>query len=442
MQIIKPVPSEYLIDQVSGKFGQAELIAFPTSTQETAEFLKQASDLSKKVITIGSGTGLVGGLVSTEDNYLLSTRRLKNIVSLDEETLTLTVGSGVTLAEIRDFLIETPYFYAPDPGSKEATIGGNAATNAGGMRAIKYGVTRDNIRGIEVVLSDGRVLQVGGLNNKSSSGFDLKNLFIGSEGTLGVITKLQLKLRPRPLQESHLLIGFSALEDLAPVIYQILASPVMPTALEFVEKAAFAYGAKVVEASLPAVAGDYFLLLTVDGTDTAELTQELTLISQLAIESGALETYPLVGEEAVATWLLRDNIVLGVKATSSYEPYDLVVPINQITQAILQLQTLAEEHQLETVFFGHAGDGNIHLTVLQGSLENEQWTRRLKAYNEAVYQTIQNLGGLPSAEHGIGTLKKDYLLNTLGVDQLQLMRQIKQALDPTNTLNPGKIFDI
>lgn len=442
MKLIKPVPEIFLIDQVTGKSGLAELIAFPENAQDTADFLKDASKQGKKVITIGSGTGLVGALQSKAGHYLLSTEKINKIISIDEETLTLTVESGVTLAEIRDFLAETPYFYAPDPGSKEATIGGNAATNAGGMRAIKYGVTRDNIRGIEVVLSDGRILQLGGLNNKSSSGFDLKDLFIGSEGTLGVITRLQLKIRPRPLQERHMLIGFKDLKDLSPVIFQILASPITPTALEFVEKAGFSYGAKVVDATLPAIAGEFFLLLTVDGTVVADLEQELAVIEVMALEAGAVSTRLIAGQEAIDTWLLRDHIVLGVKATSVYEPYDLVVPVNQIATAILRLQELAGIHLVEAVFFGHAGDGNIHLTVLKGAIAEQQWVERLANYNEAVYQVIHELGGLPSAEHGIGTMKKQYLLNTLGEDHIKLMRQVKLAIDPTNTLNPGKIVDL
>lgn len=262
----KNVPAVYLQNKITGEIGNAAGIFYPTNTAEVVECVKTVNEKKQKLITIGGFTGLTGATFASQGEVLVCLKQMRQIIELDQKTLTLTVQAGVTLAEIQTYLEQTPYFYAPDPGSKEATIGGTAATNAGGMRAIKYGVTRDNIRGMEVVLADGTLILVGGLNNKASSGYDLKDLFIGSEGTLGIITKLQLKLRPRPVTTQSVLIGFNDLNELAPAVYQILASSVTPTALEFFEKSGLAFASNLLEIPLPNVAGDAFLLLTVDGS--------------------------------------------------------------------------------------------------------------------------------------------------------------------------------
>lgn len=441
MEIITEIPMELLTDPVSGQLSQAELMAYPENAQDVSDLLKKAGKNKRKVISMGSATGLVSGLSSKKDNYILNLSKMNKIISLDEETLTLTVEAGTKLGEIRDYLSHTNYFYAPDPGSKEATIGGNAATNAGGMRALKYGVSRDNIRGMEVVLSDGRIIELGGLNNKSSSGYNLINLFIGSEGTLGVITKLQLKIRPKALFEGHLLVGFSKLNDLAPVIYKILSSQIRPTALEFVDRKSFNLSQRVIEVNLAEIEGDYFLLLTVDGSRQQDVSQELEELARLASENGAIQTRILSEQEALETWLLRDSIMLGGRDISVLEPYDLVVPINQITQTVLELEELALKLNVQAYFFGHAGDGNIHMIVLKADLTEAEWNEQLAAFNPEVYQIIKKNGGLPAAEHGIGTMKKDILLDNLGSDIISLMKDIKKTIDPMNILNPGKIFD-
>ncbi|GMA54284.1 hypothetical protein GCM10025857_56410 [Alicyclobacillus contaminans] len=226
MEIKQVVPEELLTSNAHElEPGQAELIGYAESTEDVSDFIKKANEAGKKVITIGAHTGLTGATYPHKDEWFLSLAKMTDIISLDKETLTLNVQAGVTLAQIREYLADTPYFYAPDPGEKSATIGGTVGTNAGGMRAIKYGVTRDNVRGYDVVLANGDIIHAGSLNQKNSSGYDLKDLFIGSEGTLGVITELQLKLTTRPRFESSMLVGFEKLEDLAPTVYEILNSP-------------------------------------------------------------------------------------------------------------------------------------------------------------------------------------------------------------------------
>lgn len=434
------VPEEYLTNKVTGEIGHARGIVYPTTTAEVMEYVKVAHQNEQKIITIGGYTGLTGATFATNGELLLSLKKMQQIINLDPQTLTLTVEAGVTLQAIQDHLASTPYFYAPDPGSKEATIGGTAATNAGGMRAVKYGVTRDNIRGMEVVLADGSLVSVGGLNNKASSGYDLKDLFIGSEGTLGIITQLQLKLRPKPQTTRSLLIGFAELSKLAPTVYQILSSTITPAALEFFEKDGLIYAGNLLALPLPKLEGEAFLLLTVDGTEEACRQQIASL--QGLLQAADITAFTVLNDaEAATTWQLRGAIVSGVEAVTQQEPLDIVVPINQITDTILYMKELAYRLDLAGVFFGHAGDGNIHACIMRQQLNDDLWQKRLADFLTQLYQEVARRGGLPSAEHGIGLLKKAYFIANLPSSQLTVMRQVKQALDPHNILNPGKIFD-
>lgn len=441
MEITKNVPDDILQDTFTDEKGHAELIAYPETTEDVQAFIKEANENNKKVIPIGAHTGVVSATLARNNEQLLSLKKMNKIIELDEETLTLTVESGVTLHQIREYLEDTPYFYAPDPGSKDATVGGNAATNAGGMRALKYGVTRDNIRSLEVVLPSGELVRAGTLNMKSSSGYDLKNLFIGSEGTLGVITKLNLRLLPKPAYERSLILSFDSLEDLAPVIYKILSLSITPSALEFYERKGIELTEAMIDIKSPEVSGDWFILLTVDGQSTDIIDEGIKTIADLAKENGASGAKILSGPEAKNMWLLRDNLIIAIKAESEIEPYDIVVPINQITDTILEITNITKEMGLKDAFFGHAGDGNIHANLLRGDLSDEEWSETVKVYNDQVYKLVVDKGGLPSAEHGIGLMKKKYLKLAYTPGELQLMRQIKQAFDPNNTLNPNKVID-
>lgn len=442
MEILTTVPEKFLFDDFTKKSGEADLIAFAESTEDIISFITKAKNDNKPIITVGANTGASGATLPLGGEYLLSLEKMNNIIGLDEETMTLTVEAGTTLHQVREFLGNTPYFYAPDPGSKDATLGGNAATNAGGMRAIKYGVTRDNIRGLEVALTNGEIIHVGGLNNKNSSGYDFKDLFIGSEGTLAIITKLQLKILPKPLFERDLLIGFAKLEDLAPVIFTILRSGITPAALEFFDNETMTYSENYTGIKMPVTKGEAFILLTVDGMDNDSLDVEIQQLANLAEQSGAIDLRVLNIEEKEITWNLRDNMIKGIASITQIEPFDIVVPVNKITDTIIIAKAKALELGLDATFFGHAGDGNIHATVLRGALSDEQWAQTIALYDDIIYGTVASNGGLPSAEHGIGTIKKKYLKNTIEPAHLALMKQIKHTLDPDNILNPGKIFDI
>lgn len=432
------ISENYLTNRVTGEIGQATAIYFPISQEEVVAIMLDVRKNQQKLITIGGHTGLSGATFPDDHQVLMSLEKLNRIIKLDIETMTLTVEAGVTIAEISEYLVDTPYFYAPDPGSKEASIGGNAATNAGGMRAVKYGVTRDNIRAMRVILADGRELRVGSINRKDSSGYDLKDIFIGSEGTLGVITELELKIQPKPKFSRDVLLGFENLTQLSPKVFEILASGLMPATLEFFERDSMAYSERALQVAFPDISGQAFLLITLDGNAEQQLEDELSYLASLSDESLILTDE----QTRNAVWQLRGAIVSSVELESIQEPLDVVVPVNKIAPTIIALKQMAIEANLSAIFFGHAGDGNIHANIIKNDLTDEEWTEKLEAYLDVLYAYVAQVGGKPSAEHGIGLLKKPFFQKYTGTSELVAMKAIKRAFDPENILNPGKIFDL
>ncbi|UUX34795.1 FAD-binding oxidoreductase [Fundicoccus culcitae] len=443
MKIVTNVPEELLKSNADEATpGSASLIAYAETTEDVSRFLKEAYENNTKVITIGSHTGLAGATYPQDGEAFLSLELMNQIIELDEETLTLTVEAGVTLNQIREYLSTTPYFYAPDPGAKDATVGGNASTNAGGMRAIKYGVTRDNIRGMEVVLADGQILTVGSKNRKDASGYALKDLFIGAEGTLGVITKLQLEIRPVLAYELSLLIGFDDLNNLAPVIFEILRAPISPVALELLDESSVKHAEVYTQTKMTNQAGRSFLLLTVNSNNQEGLQLELENLEQVIQASGALSTRILNAQEAKAVWHIRDNILNGIYAASTTKMYDPVVPVNRTPELLIKSKELGEQLGVETAFFGHAGDGNLHICILKFDMDDDQWKTVLATYTDKMNQLVASMEGLPSAEHGIGLEKKPYVKYFFDEGYIAVLRKIKLALDPKAILNPDRIFDL
>ena len=432
------ISENYLNNRVTGEIGQATAIYFPTSQEDVVELMQAVRKNHQKLITIGGHTGLSGATFPDNNQVLMSLEKMNRIIKLDTETMTLTVEAGVTIAEISEFLAETPYFYAPDPGSKAASIGGNAATNAGGMRAVKYGVTRDNIRAMRVILADSRKLRVGSINRKDSSGYDLKDIFIGSEGTLGVITELDLKIQPKPKFSRDILLGFESLMQLSPKVFEILASGLVPATLEFFERDSMAYSERALQLNFPDLSGQAFLLITLDGNAEQQLENELDYLASLSDEALILKDE----QTRHAVWQLRGAIVSSVELESIQEPLDVVVPVNQIAPTIIALKQMAIAANLSAIFFGHAGDGNIHANIIKNDLTDEEWTEKLEAYLDELYAYVAKVGGKPSAEHGIGLLKKPYFQKYIGTSELVAMKAIKRAFDPENILNPGKILDL
>lgn len=434
------IPEVYLEDSVTGRRGEAYGLVFPLTREEVVELVVYAQLADLSIIARGAGTGLTGATLPVRSELILDFSQMNQILEFDQDTLTLKVQPGATLENIQAYVAERGYFYPPDPGSKAATIGGTVATNAGGMRAVKYGVTRDYIRSLEIVLLSGEVLPVGSVTEKNSSGYDLKDLFIGSEGTLGITTEIQLKVIVPPTLTQSVLISFNHLEEISATVLAIIASHVDPTALEFFEKDGILPSEKKLKLTLPLSTGTAYLLLTVDGQEKGDLVRRFETAIQLAEENGSIDSLVLTSELSGEVWQLRGAIVAAIEETSQQEPLDVVVPVNKITETIVYMKSLGQRYNLPTICFGHAGDGNIHACILRQTLTIQEWEIRLSDMLRELYSYIAKQKGLPSAEHGIGLLKKTYFLREGNPVYLKYLQQVKQVFDPDNRLNPGKLL--
>lgn len=434
------IPDTYTNDLIYKEVMSPKAVAQPTTTEEVIDLVKYANQNNFSIIVRGSGTGVTGAQIPIHgDELIIDVHRMNRILDLDEETMTLTVEPGALLHDIQTFVEERGYFYPPDPGSKNSSIGGNIATNAGGMRAVKYGTTRDYVRQLEVVLADGEVLTVGSLNIKNSSGYDLKNLFIGSEGTLGIITKIKLKVLPLPKYKQSVLLAFSTLEEATQGVITILKNGIEPTALEMFDKTTIAYSEKYTKQKLQSQLGEAYLLMTIDSNVEDTITRKVEKVTAI-LGDQALEILPLSPEEEKKAWYLRDNILVALMQFTQYDMLDEVVPINKFAEIVSFTKELQDKHGIKIINFGHAGDGNIHTVLMRENLDEETWQVKRKAFLDDLYKKVYRLGGLPSAEHGIGLIKKPYLEKMKTHVELNTMRAIKKALDPNNILNPDKIF--
>lgn len=393
------------------------------------------------MVVRGSGTGLVGASVPIHGGIMINMTKMNRILEIDEENLTLTVEPGVLLMEIGKFVEEHDLFYPPDPGEKSATIGGNISTNAGGMRAVKYGVTRDYIRGLEIVLPDGKVIQVGGKVVKNSSGYSIKDLVCGAEGTLAIVTKAILKLLPLPKKAISLLIPFPNLEMAINTVPKIIKSKAIPTAIEFMQREVILAAEKFLGKKFPDNSSDAYLLLTFDGNTKEDIEKDYEKVADICLEEGALDVYISdTDERKEAVWSARGAFLEAVKAsTTEMDECDVVVPRNKVASFVKYTDELQEQFDVRIRSFGHAGDGNLHVYVLRDNLNKEQWDKKLKDVFECMYKKSVELNGLVSGEHGIGFAKKPYLFEQYGEEYMELMKNIKLAFDPKNILNPGKV---
>jgi glycolate oxidase len=435
------VPDEYLSDQCVKDVPAVYAVALPKTHDEVVKLVQFAKEQELTIIARGANTGVAGAQVPLHGEELIIDLKLMNrILDLDEETFTLTVEPGVLVGDIHQYVESKGYFYPPDPASKHSSIGGNVATNAGGLRAVKYGVTRDYVREMDVVLPSGEELTLGSLNIKSSSGYDLLDLFIGSEGTLGITTQIKLRLLPLPEVTQTVLIAFDNVFQATEGTLSVLTSGATPSEIELFERDAVYYAEQHLGYPLQAQQGEAFLLIEIDGNDGAELVARMEMITD-AVANDALEVIPLMEEEeARKAELIRDNILIGLMEYTEYEMLDEVVPINQFAELIEYTKSLQEKHGLNVLNFGHAGDGNVHTILMRDDLSEEEWETRRAALLDDLYQKVQELGGLPSAEHGIGIVKKEYLDKMSADINLKYMRKIKEIFDPENRLNPGKLF--
>ena len=434
------IPPEFLSDTLGRRKGEASALVFAKSTEEVSKLLQYAHANRIPVTPRGAGTNLVGSTVPVDGGIILDLSQMNRILELDTETMTITVEPGLLLQDLQSYVEEHNLFYPPDPGEKASSIGGNISTNAGGMRAVKYGVTRDYVRGLEVVTADGTVLTVGGKNVKDASGLSLKHLYIGSEGTLAVITKCILKVIPKPETSLSILVPYPDLTTGIGSVLNILRADANPTAVEFMERNVVRVGENFSGVRYPCPEAGSYILLTFDGRE-GEVAASAERIQALAFSSGALDYIFLTDpQQAADIWKVRGALVKAVEAVSEQEPVDIVVPINRTAEFIGYINQLEQSSGMRMVSFGHAGDGNVHLCVVRGHRDEATWQKELHANMDKAYHKAYELGGIASGEHGIGISKRRYFLRETHWENLRAMNQIKDALDPLHILNDKKSY--
>ncbi|MTI47082.1 FAD-binding oxidoreductase [Sporosalibacterium faouarense] len=435
------INEDYSHDELAGIHKYPEVLVQAKNTEEVSKIMKYAYDNNIPVTPRGQGTGLVGGSVSLHGGIMLDMSKMNEILEIDEENLTLTVEPGVLLMEISKFVEDRDLFYPPDPGEKSATIGGNINTNAGGMRAVKYGVTRDFVRGLEVVLSNGEIMEIGGKVVKNSSGYSLKDLMVGSEGTLGIVTKAVLKLLPLPKKAISLLIPFPNLEMAIETVPKIIKSKVIPTAIEYMVKDVILASEEFLGKKFPDNSSDAYLLLTFDGNSKEEIEQVYEKVAHICLDAGALDVLiSNTQERQDSIWSARGAFLEAIKAsTTEMDECDVVVPRNRVAEFVKFSNELQKEFDIRIKSFGHAGDGNLHIYVLKDDLSEEVWEKKLADVFKAMYSKANELGGKVSGEHGIGYAKKPYLQESMGSFGMELLKNIKLSFDPKGILNPGKV---
>ena len=417
-------------------------VVFPLTAVEVAECVRLARKCSVPVVTRGSGTGLSGGSVPLDGCLVICLVKMDKLIEVDEKNLTLRAQSGVITKEIDDAAAKVGLFYPPDPGSmKISTIGGNVAENSGGLRGLKYGVTRDYVMGIEVVLPDGTLTFLGNKCVKDVAGYSMKDLFIGSEGTLGIITEVILKVLPRPKARKTMLALYDSMEAAAKTISAIIAAKIIPCTLEFLDRVTVQCVEDYAKIGLPTDV-EALVLMETDGHPVV-VEEEAAQMMELARANGARDVRAAADEaEGAKLAAARRNAfsaLARVRPTTILE--DVTVPRSELATMVAFIDSVAKKHKLQIGTFGHLGDGNLHPTFLTNERDHEEMHRIEVALEEIVEETIR-LGGTVTGEHGVGLAKKAFLKRQLGEGSYELMRSIKQALDPQGLLNPGKIFDL
>jgi glycolate oxidase len=422
-----------------------EVVVKPASAEEIAAIMKLANRAMVPVTPRGAGSGLSGGAVPVYGGILLSVERMNRILEIDRENMVVVVEPGVVTNTINEVLEEDGLFYAGYPMSVETCfVGGNVAENAGGGKAVKYGVTGRYVTGLEVVLPTGEVVQLGGKRVKDVTGYNLLQLMVGSEGTLGIFTKIILKLLPLPTAKVDLLVLFKDVPSAIAMVPQIMTNGrIIPTAIEFMDKLSVQTTCRYLNEELPYEEAGAMLLIEVDGNTEAQVEQDYETIGKLCLDSGAIEVYVAdnhTTQERV--WSVRRNIAEAFKVYSPVQSLeDIVVPFAQIPDLMPELERLSEKYNVVIPCYGHAGDGNLHATVVKHpDTPMDAWETLEHEVLVELYHVVAGLGGTLSGEHGIGSKRRGFMPLIMDETLIDVQRRIKAAFDPNNVLNPGKIF--
>lgn len=421
---------------------EPDIIVKPGTAQEISSIVKLANQQLIPVIPRGGGTGLSGGALPVYGGICISMERFKNIVEIDEENLQATVEPGVITQVFQDECEKVGLYYPPDPASRGSSfLGGNLAECSGGPRAVKYGVTKDYVLGIEFVSPTGEIVNAGGRVLKNVSGYNLTQLIIGSEGTLGIITKIFFRLIPMPKHRKVMLAAYRNIEDCARTVSRIFESGITPSALELMENSAMRAAEQQLGKKFPNGDADAQLLIEVDGNYEETLDKDIETIAEIVMGNGAYDVILAEDNQKMnELWSLRRCIGEAVKSISEYKEEDTVVPRARIPELIKGVKEISSKFGITTICYGHAGDGNVHVNILKDKLDVASWEKNLDTAIREIFELTVSLGGTISGEHGIGYSQKSYLPIALGRNELDLMKRIKSSMDPNNIMNPGKIF--
>ena len=435
---------EYSHDETEDISILPQVVLKPATSEEVSKILTYCHEHSICVTPSGARTGLSGGAIPLQHGVALSMEKFNKILSIDEDNLQVTTEPGVITQVLQDAVKEVNLFYPPDPASKGSCfIGGNVSENSGGPKAVKYGVTSDYVLNLEVVLPTGEIIWTGANVLKNSTGYNLTQLMVGSEGTLGIITKIVLRLIPHPTNDLLLLVPFNDAQKACEAVARIFKQGITPSGLEFMERDALIWTKKFLNDDSIQLEDDHaaHLLIEVDGFDTEQLMKECEQI-MLVLEQ--YETGEILFAESQAQkdalWRLRRSVGEAVKANSIYKEEDTVVPRFQLPELLGHVKRIGKEFGFKSVCYGHAGDGNLHINIIKGEMSDDKWNNELSVAIRALFTEVKKLGGTISGEHGIGLVQKSYLDIVFPPTTLALMKSIKLVFDPKEILNPGKIF--
>lgn len=438
--------NNYASDETEDLHYLPDVVIKPRTPQEISAILKICNQYKIPVTPRGAGTGLSGGALPHLGGVLLSTERFNSIIQIDERNLQVVTEPGVITEVLQDSVKERGLFYPPDPSSRGSCfIGGNIAENSGGPKAVKYGVVKDYVLNLEVVLPTGEIIWTGANVLKNATGYNLTQLLVGSEGTLGIVTKAVLRLIPLPKYDLLMLVPFRSAENACAAVSAIFSAGYVPSAMEFMERDAIEWTMRFLDNSIVPMSDDIHahLLIEVDGNDMDVLMKEMEGISEVVMgfDCGDI-LFADDAQQKAELWKMRRRVGEAVKSNSVYKEEDTVVPRAELPVLLKGVKEIGSKYGFHSVCYGHAGDGNLHVNIIKGDLTEEQWNGSLKKGIREIFELVKSLNGTISGEHGIGLVQKEYMDILFDETQMKLMKSIKRLFDPNDILNSGKIFDL
>ncbi|OQX56423.1 MAG: hypothetical protein B5M53_01495 [Candidatus Cloacimonas sp. 4484_209] len=434
----------YSKDETSDASALPEVVLKPNNTYDISRIMKIANENIIPVTPRGLGTGVSGGALPVKSGVVLSLEHFTKIIEVDRENMVAVVEPGVITGMLQKEVEKQGLFYPPDPASLDiCSIGGNVAEGAGGPRAVKYGTTKDYLRGMEIVLPTGEILSLGGKIHKDATGYNIMGIIAGSEGTLAVITKIILKLLPLPRYRVDLLIPFKNFKEASLSIQKVFNTSIVPVNIEFIESKAINALKIYLKEDFPFPEAGAHLLIGLDGSSKKAIEKEYEEVGEVCLNMGAIDVFVADNPQAKERlWKARRSLHDALEHRSRImEREDVVVPVSRIPELLDFVYRLSEESGFEIVPFGHAGDGNVHINILKMDTPDDEWMKKKEGVVEELLKKVVSLGGTLSGEHGIGIVKKRFMHFAWSKEKIELAKRIKRAFDPNNILNPGKIFE-